>query len=81
MLREGFRWERHYTGHLIYLEEQPAVQQLQEVLGHFINCNTFQISTIAARHLEPLENFTATDAIVILLDIITSAGIWVKSFS
>ncbi|OJJ84596.1 F-box protein [Aspergillus glaucus CBS 516.65] len=81
VLGKGFQWERHSSGHLINLHKQPAVQQFDRILCHLINCNSIQIETTSTEHPEPLNAFTATDAIMIIMNINKEAGLTIRSFT
>lgn len=81
MLGKGCRWERHSSGHIINMHKQPAGQKLDRILCHFINCNSIQIETTSTERPEPLNIFTATDAIMIIMNINKEAGLTIRSFT
>lgn len=82
VLGEGLDWNRHSSGHLVDLQEQPAVKLLRPILSRLVNCKSFECySTPTPDHLD-LEGITgATDAVQVILDIIAEARLPVASFS
>lgn len=82
ILGEGFQYERHPSGQLINLQEHPAVKQIEEILRQLFNCKSFKISTMArSPHPVPRDELTHEEAITVFLDIITRAGLHVRSFN
>lgn len=77
ILGEGYQWNhhRHPSGHLINLQEHPAVQELHNILCRFINCKSFEVYAgyTKPRHHSDDANFRPTDSITTLLNVITRA--------
>lgn len=82
ILGEGLEWNRHPFGHLINLQDQPAVKLLRPILCRLVNCKSFECwsySTPDHPDLEPTAR--TTDAVQVFLDIISETRLPVASFS
>lgn len=82
ILGEGLEWNRHPSGHLINLQEQPAVKLLQPILCRLVNCKSFECSSISTPdHPDLADIARATDAVQVFLDIVAEASLPVASFT
>ncbi|BCS19656.1 uncharacterized protein APUU_20088S [Aspergillus puulaauensis] len=82
ILGEGLEWNRHPSGHLINLQDQPAVKLLRPILCRLVNCKSFECwsySTPDHPDLEPIAR--TTDAVQVFLDIVSETRLPVASFS
>ncbi|ODM15140.1 hypothetical protein SI65_09379 [Aspergillus cristatus] len=73
-LGEGYKWglHRHQSGHLVNLQEHPAVKQLCSILCQLVNCRSFEIYAVITkvRDQSDNDNFRPTDSITTFLDIV-----------
>lgn len=82
ILGEGLDWHRHSSGHLIDLQEQPAVKLLRPILSRLVNCRSFECRSISTPDHLDLEGITsASDAAQFILDIVAEDRLAVGSFS
>lgn len=71
ILGEGFEWNRHESGHLISLQDQPAVKCLLPILQQLVNCRSFECWSADTPEYPDLADTTrATDAVQVILDIV-----------
>lgn len=57
------------------------MKKLHGILCQLDNCKSFEIFTLSARDGDSVSDFTPTDAITALLDIVTRASLPVESFT
>ena len=73
-LGEGYKWgsHRHQSGHLVNLQEHPAVKRLGGILCQLVNCKSFEIYAVITkvRDQSDNDNFRPTDSITALLDVV-----------
>ncbi|OJI99488.1 hypothetical protein ASPVEDRAFT_516244 [Aspergillus versicolor CBS 583.65] len=82
ILGQGLDWNRHSSGHLIDLQEQPGVKLLRPILSRLPNCKSFECCSISTPDHVALEGITgATDAAQVILDIVAETRLSVASFS
>ena len=76
-LGEGYKWgsHRHQSGHLVNLQEHPAVKRLTDILCQLANCKSFEIYAVLTkvRDQSDNDNFRPTDSITTLLDVVARA--------
>ena len=84
-LGEGYKWgsHRHQSGHLINLQEHPAVKKLSNILCQLANCKSFEIYAvfIRIRDQSDYENFRSTDSITTLMDVVARAHLPVTALT
>ncbi|KAJ5152746.1 uncharacterized protein N7482_009224 [Penicillium canariense] len=78
LLGEGLLWNRHSFG---YLLPREGIQQWTDVLRRLVNCTTFNLICDGwSDKNEGLDHLAPTDAITVILNTITEAGIPVRGF-
>jgi len=74
---EGYEWgsHRHQSGHLVNLQEHPAVKRLSSILCQLANRKSFEIYAVLTkvRDQSDNDNLRPTDSIAILLDVVARA--------
>ena len=83
ILGGGYQWGsyRHQSGHLVNLQEHPAVKRLLSILCQLVNCKSFEIFACRTEVEFNNDNFRPTDSITTLLDIIAKAKLPVTAFT
>jgi hypothetical protein len=75
----GISWARHPSGHLAV--PQKAIQQWQTVLSRLVNCKGFEIRREHSFESSDLSGLRSSDAITVVLSIISQASIPVSAFA
>lgn len=80
-LGQGFFWPRNDTKRLQSLSNLPCVQTLQSLLlTRFARCRSFRICKRATEELAREDRIGPSDAVNIILHIVTEAGLPIQSF-
>lgn len=72
-------WARHPSGYLAI--PQKAIQQLQTVLSRLVNCKGFEIRREHSFESSDLSSLRSSEAITVVLSIISKASIPVSAFA
>lgn len=77
ILGGGYHWGSycHQSGHLVNLQEHPAVKRLLSILCQLVNCKSFEIFTYRTEIESNNDNFRPTDSITTLLDIVAKTSL------
>lgn len=76
-LGEGYQWGlyRHQSGHLVNLQEHPAVKRLCNILCQLVNCMSFEIIAFDPEARLYNDKFRSIDSFTTLLSIVAKAGL------
>ena len=78
-LGRGFQWHRHPSDHIE--APLPGLEKLQDILVHSLpNCRSFRIRSLGGSDNES-DDLTPSDAIAIILSIVATTSLPVKSFT
>lgn len=73
----GYEWSpyRHESGHLVNLQDHPAVKQLGNILSQLVNCTSFEVFDHLTEMESGINDPRPTDSITILLEIVAKASL------